>query len=232
MTVNAPAAFPENTANEQLRDTMRTRVKICGITRLQDAQSAIEQGCDALGFVFYAPSPRAVTAEQVQAMVRVLPPFVSKVGLFVNADADTVKQTIALSGIDTLQFHGDEDAAFCAQFNLPYYKAVRVKAGVNLIQCQSLFDSATALLLDTYVEHAVGGTGQRFDWSLIPSGLHKPVILAGGLDAENVAQAVMQVRPYAVDVSGGVELAKGIKSSEKMTAFMQQVSLADAHSSG
>ncbi len=207
---------------------MRTRVKICGITRLQDAETAIHLGCDALGFVFYAPSPRAVTAHQAQAIIQSLPPFVSKVGLFVNATAETVRQTIAISGVDTLQFHGDEDATFCAQFNLPYYKAVRVKAGVNLVQCEALFASATALLLDTYSEQAVGGTGQLFDWQLIPDHLHKPVILAGGLTPENVAKAVSQVGPYAVDVSGGVESAKGIKSIEKMTAFMQQVTNADA----
>lgn len=206
----------------------RTRVKICGITRAEDAATAIALGADALGFVFYAPSPRAVSAQQAQAIIQGLPPFISKVGLFVNASADEVRETIAISGIDCLQFHGDEDVAFCAQFNLPYYKAIRVKAGVNLVQCELDFASATALLLDTYSEKAVGGTGLSFDWQLIPDGLHKPLILAGGLHADNVAQAVQQVQPFAVDVSGGVEMAKGIKSAEKIAAFMQQVTQADA----
>lgn len=202
---------------------LRTRVKICGITRSIDAQDAITAGADALGFVFYPPSPRAVTANQARDIICALPPFVSKVGLFVNASVDAVKQTIAHTGIDCLQFHGDETPAFCQQFNLPYYKAIRVKPESNLLQYVSDFATATALLLDTYSEKAVGGTGQTFDWQLIPPGLNKPIVLAGGLEAENVASAIAQVRPYAVDVSGGVELQKGIKSKDKMIAFMRQV---------
>ncbi|BEV08040.1 MULTISPECIES: phosphoribosylanthranilate isomerase [unclassified Methylophilus] len=210
----------------------RTRVKICGITRLEDALAAIAAGADALGFVFYAPSPRAVSAEQARAIVAALPPFVSKVGLFVNAPADEVRQVIATTGLDCLQFHGDESAQDCAQFNLPYYKAIRVKPGVNLIQCESDFASATALLLDTYSEKAVGGTGEAFDWSLIPLQMQKPLILAGGLQVENVAQAVEQIQPYAVDISGGVEVQKGIKSPQKIAAFMRQVVQADAVHNG
>lgn len=206
----------------------RTRVKICGITRLDDAMAAVAAGADALGFVFYAASPRATTASEVYAITRQLPPFVSRVGLFVNADAAYVRETIDAAGLDCLQFHGDEQADYCAQFNLPYYKAIRVKPGSNLIQCESDFASATALLLDTWSDKAVGGTGQSFDWSLIPDDLQKPVILAGGLNPDNVAQAIAQVSPYAVDVSGGVEAHKGVKSQQKIAAFMQQVMQSDA----
>jgi phosphoribosylanthranilate isomerase len=201
----------------------RTRVKICGITRKEDAWAAIDAGADALGFVFYAPSPRAVTTEQAQAIMQTLPPYVSKVGLFVNATSDEVQRVVQATSLDCLQFHGDETADDCGKFNLPYYKAIRVKAGVNLIQCELEFASASALLLDTYSEKAVGGTGQTFDWNLIPPGLTKPLILAGGLNPENVAQALQKVHPYAVDVSGGVEAQKGMKSPDKIAAFMQQV---------
>lgn len=210
----------------------RTRVKICGITRLDDALTAISAGADALGFVFYAPSPRAVTAAQVANVTAKLPPFVSKVGLFVNAEVEEVQQVIAVAGLDCLQFHGDESADYCAQFNLPYYKAIRVKPGLNLVQCELDFASATALLLDTYSEKAVGGTGEAFDWSLIPAGLQKPIILAGGLNPDNVRQAARQVQPYALDVSGGVEAQKGIKSPQKIAAFMQQVMQCDAERNG
>lgn len=206
----------------------RTRVKICGITRPEDAWAAVAAGADALGFVFYHASPRAVQPLQVKAIVNQLPPFVSKVGLFVNAEVDAVKEAIATAGLDCLQFHGEESAEYCAQFNLPYYKAIRVKPGSNLIQCEIEFSSATALLLDAWSEQAVGGTGQTFDWSLIPIGLQKPIILAGGLDANNVAQAIASTHPYAVDVSGGVEVQKGIKSPQKIAAFMRQVMQCDA----
>lgn len=214
------------------RNMSRTRVKICGITRLEDAQAAIAAGADALGFVFYAPSPRAVSIAQVQGITAALPPFVSKVGLFVNASADDVRQVIAATGLDCLQFHGDETADYCAQFNLPYYKAIRVKPGVNLIQCELDFASAVALLLDTFSEKAVGGTGEAFDWSLIPVEMQKPLILAGGLNPQNVAEAISQVQPYAVDVSGGVEAEKGIKSPQKIAALMQQVVQCDAAHNG
>ncbi|MEZ0209840.1 MAG: phosphoribosylanthranilate isomerase [Methylophilus sp.] len=207
---------------------MRTRVKICGITRQEDAWAAIDAGADALGFVFYAPSPRAVTATQVQAIVKTLPPYISKVGLFVNASADEVNRVIDATFLDCLQFHGDEAADYCEKFNLPYYKAIRVKPDVSLVQCELDFVSASALLLDTFSEKAVGGTGQIFDWALIPAGMKKPLILAGGLHPDNITQALQQVQPYAVDVSGGVEAQKGIKSPEKIAAFMQQVTQYDA----
>jgi phosphoribosylanthranilate isomerase len=211
-----------------MRQMKRTRVKICGITRQEDAWAAIDAGADALGFVFYAPSPRAVTAAQAQAIIKSLPPYISKVGLLVNAPVAEVQQLVATTALDCLQFHGDEQADYCEKFNLPYYKAIRVKPELNLIQCELDFASASALLLDTFSEKAVGGTGQTFDWSLIPAGLQKPVILAGGLNPDNVTQALQQVQPYAVDVSGGVEAEKGIKSPQKIAAFMQLVVAHDA----
>ena len=203
---------------------LRTRVKICGITLVEDAVSAVNAGADAIGLVFYAPSPRAVTIVQAQQIVAAMPPFVSVVGLFVNAKQTEIESVLSEVRLDILQFHGDESASDCQQINLPYYKAIRVKAESNLLQYEAEFKSAKALLLDTYSEAAVGGTGQVFDWGLIPKNLSKPVILAGGLTAENVASAIRQVRPYAVDVSGGVEQNKGIKDAAKIAAFMRGVS--------
>lgn len=202
---------------------MRTRVKICGITRVEDALAAVKAGADAIGLVFYAQSPRAVTIEQAQAIVPVIPPFVSVVGLFVNASKAEIEKTLSRVHLDILQYHGDETPDDCTQINLPYYKAIRVKNDTNLLQYASEFKTAKALLLDTFSEQAYGGTGHAFDWNLIPKNLTKQLILAGGLNAENVAQAIKQVQPYAVDVSGGVELNKGIKDAEKIAAFMQAV---------
>ncbi len=203
----------------------RTRVKICGITRLEDALVAVDLGVDALGLVFYAPSPRNVTIATAADVARQIPAFVSVVGLFVNAEPSFVEEVIANVGLSLLQFHGDETPEDCERFGLPYIKAIRVKADTNLVQYARDFTSAKALLLDTYTEGVAGGTGQLFDWNLIPSALPKPVILAGGLQANNVAQAIWQVKPYAVDVSGGVEATKGIKDAQKIAAFMQQVNL-------
>ena len=205
----------------------RTRVKICGITLVEDAVSAVNAGADAIGLVFYAPSPRAVTIVQAQQIVAAMPPFVSVVGLFVNAKQTEIESVLSKVRLDILQFHGDESASDCQQINLPYYKAIRVKAESNLLQYEAEFKSAKALLLDTYSDAAVGGTGQVFDWNLIPNNLTTPVILAGGLTAENVMQAIRQVRPYAVDVSGGVEATKGIKDAVKIAAFMRGVIDAD-----
>jgi phosphoribosylanthranilate isomerase len=202
---------------------LRTRVKICGITRIEDALAAVELGADAIGLVFYAPSPRNVSIAQAKAIVAALPPFVSAVGLFVNEPLDNIKKVLAQVDLNMLQFHGDESVEDCEQINMPYYKAIRVKADTNLIQYAQIYQSAKALLLDTYSEAAVGGTGMVFDWTLIPAQMPKPVILAGGLNPNNVASAIAQVHPYAVDVSGGVELSKGIKDKDKMTAFMQSV---------
>ena len=201
----------------------RTRVKICGITCVEDALAAVDAGADAIGLVFYTPSPRYVSIEQAQQIVAVMPPFVSVVALFVNALAAEIKTVLAQVRIDIVQFHGDESPAECEQIKLPYYKAIRVKADTNLLQYAVEFKHAKALLLDTYTEAAFGGTGQVFDWRLVPKNLTKPVILAGGLAPQNVSLAIQQVRPYAVDVSGGVESAKGIKDTAKVAAFMQAV---------
>ena len=202
---------------------MRTRVKICGITRIEDALAAVNAGADAIGLVFYAASPRCVTIEQAQKIVAVIPPFVSVVGLFVNASKAEIERVLSKVRLDILQFHGDESQNDCEQIKLPYYKAIRVKSGTNLLQSAVEFGSAKALLLDTYSDAAFGGTGQVFDWGLIPKNLTKPVILAGGLTAENVGSAIKLVQPYAVDVSGGVEQSKGIKDAAKIAAFMRAV---------
>ncbi len=202
----------------------RTRVKICGITRVEDAVDAVNAGADAIGLVFYAQSPRAVTIAQAQAIVAAIPPFVSVVGLFVNAPKTQIESILSQVHLDILQYHGDETPSECIQINLPYYKAIRVKADTNLVQYAQDYHTAKALLLDTYSEAAFGGTGQTFDWNLIPKHLPKPIILAGGLSADNVGHAIQQVQPYAVDISGGVEASKGIKDVAKIAAFMQGVS--------
>jgi len=205
-----------------------TRVKICGITRLEDARVAAQYGADAIGLVFYQHSPRHVSIEQAAKLSGALPPFVSAVGLFVNANAEFVREVLARVPLDLLQFHGDETSVFCAQFGVPYLKAIRVKAGVNLLQCAADFSDAKGLLLDAHVEGVPGGTGKAFDWTLIPGKLSMPVILSGGLDAGNVAAAIKQVKPYAVDVSSGVEAGKGIKDAVKIAAFINEVKRVDS----
>ncbi len=202
---------------------MRTRVKICGITRVEDALSAVEQGADAIGLLFYTPSPRCVSVAQAAQISSALPPFVNVVALFVNPSRQEVDEVLASVKIDLLQFHGDESETECMQYGLPYLKAIRVKSDSNLIQYAQTYKSAKGLLLDAHSETAVGGTGQVFDWNLIPSQMPMPIILAGGLTPENVKQAIIQVKPYAVDVSGGVEQTKGIKDAVKIAAFMKQV---------
>ena len=207
---------------------MRTRVKICGITRIEDAICAVQSGADAIGLVFYAESPRNISLQVAQEIVDALPPFISVVGLFVNASENKIQTVLAQLRLDVLQFHGDETAGECAQFNLPYLKAIRVKPDTNLLQYCDEFNSAQALLLDAHSDAAYGGTGQTFDWRLIPQNLPTPIILAGGLNPENVGAAIRQVQPYAVDVSGGVELSKGIKDAAKIAAFMRQVNEAQS----
>ena len=202
---------------------MRTRVKICGITRVEDALAAAHNGADAIGLVFYAESPRNISLQAAQEIVAALPPFISVVGLFVNASQNKIETVLSQLRLDALQFHGDETAADCAQFNLPYLKAIRVKPDTNLLQYCLEFNSAQALLLDAHSDAAYGGTGQVFDWDLIPKNLPKPIILAGGLNAQNVGDAIKQAQPYAVDVSGGVEQSKGIKDAAKIAAFMRAV---------
>ncbi len=199
----------------------RVRIKICGITRLADALTAVTLGADALGLVFYAASPRAVTVSQAQAIVAALPPFVTPVGLFVDAPAAQVHEVLAAVPLALLQFHGEESPAYCAAFQRPYLKALRMRPTLDLHQAASAYATAQGLLLDTYVPGVKGGTGLVFDWQQIPRGVSKPLVLAGGLTADNVAEAIATVQPYAVDVSGGVEASKGVKDPAKMAAFIQ-----------
>lgn len=203
---------------------LRTRVKICGITREEDAGTAVAAGCDAIGLVFYRPSPRYVSPEKAARIVAGLPPFISVVGLFVDAEPDEILQVIQQVRLDLLQFHGNETPDACERFGMPYMKAIRVKPDTNLLQYAEQFKHAQALLLDAFIEGVPGGTGQVFDWKIIPKTLPLPVVLAGGLSPDNVGEAVRQVQPYAVDVSGGVELNKGIKDAAKIAAFMRGVS--------
>lgn len=206
---------------------MPTAVKVCGVTRAEDALSAAQAGAHAIGLVFYRPSPRYVTPEVAREIVRVLPPFVTAVGLFVDASAVEVRAAIAVAGVGLLQFHGSETPEFCRQFGVPYIKAVRVRTGTDLLQYARDYHDAKALLLDAYVEGTHGGTGQSFDWSVIPRTLPVPVVLSGGLNPQNVTGAIQQVRPWAVDVSSGVESAPGIKDAAKIAAFMSGVRNAD-----
>ncbi|MDO8927137.1 MAG: phosphoribosylanthranilate isomerase [Sideroxyarcus sp.] len=200
-----------------------TRIKICGITREQDVLAVADSGADALGLVFYEKSPRHVGTEQAAKLAGAVPPFVTVVGLFVNPSVAYVREVLAKVPLDLLQFHGEETPEFCRQFGRPYLKAIRVKAGVDLVECAARYADAQGLLLDAYVEGTQGGTGESFDWALIPRKLPLPVILSGGLHAGNVAQAIKQVRPYAVDVSSGVEASKGIKDVAKVAAFIKEV---------
>lgn len=207
----------------------RTRIKICGITRNEDLGAAVNAGADAIGFVFYPPSPRFLAAEAAGRLARQVPPFVTRVGLFVNAEPATVRETLRQVPIDLLQFHGDEDEAYCKQFGHPYLKAARVRPDStrgDLLEFARAYPSAQGLLLDAWVE-AYGGAGQSFDWSLIPENLPLPMVLSGGLHAGNVVEAVVKIRPWAVDVSSGVELSKGIKDAAKIAAFVAAVRLAD-----
>ena len=205
---------------------MRTRVKICGITRPGDALAAAEAGADAIGLVFYPQSPRYLSTERAVEIRDALPPFVQTVALFVNPDAAQVAQVIGRVKPGLLQFHGDEPPQFCAQFGMPYVKAARVKPGVDLLEYLRPFSSAAAWLLDSYVEE-YGGVGERFNWSLAPVRRDRPLILSGGLERDNVAEAVRRVRPWGVDVSTGVESAKGIKDAAKIAAFIEEVRNAD-----
>jgi phosphoribosylanthranilate isomerase len=199
---------------------MSPRVKICGITRLQDLHAACEAGADALGFVFYEKSPRHVTVERAAELVRALPPFVQSVGLFVNAGPAFVESVLHAVPLDLLQFHGDETPAECARYGRPYIKAVRVRPDTDLLKYAADFEAARGLLLDAFVPGVPGGTGERFDWNLIPASLPKLVILSGGLTPDNIAEAVQQVRPWAVDVSSGVEVSKGIKDAQRIARFI------------
>jgi len=210
----------------------RTRVKICGITRRCDLEAALDAGADAIGFVFYPPSPRCLSTGLARELARAVPPFVTRVGLFVNAEAQAVRAILAVVPLDLLQFHGEEPREYCEQFGLPYLKAARVRPNStkgDLLECAAAYSaSARGLLLDAWVE-AYGGVGQSFDWSLIPPALPLPIVLSGGLHAGNVGEAVVNLCPWAVDVSSGVEIAKGIKDAGKIAAFMAAVRTADAN---
>ncbi len=201
---------------------MKPRIKICGLTRLEDLHVAVQAGADAIGLVFYPPSPRRVDLKTAAELARAVPPFVSIVGLFVNADPAVVKEALAALPIHLLQFHGDEDESYCRQFDRPYMKAARIKPGMDLVQYAAEFPSAQAILLDAFVD-GYGGGGKVFDWTLIPPDLKKPIVLSGGLDAGNVGEAIRRVQPAAVDVSSGVEATKGIKDAEKIRAFVAAV---------
>jgi phosphoribosylanthranilate isomerase len=201
-------------------------VKICGITRAADARAAAEAGADAVGLVFYPPSPRFLSTERAVEIRDALPPFVQTVALFVNPDAAQVAQVIGRVKPAMLQFHGDETPDFCAHFGVPYVKAARVKAGVDLLEYLRPFSTAAAWLLDSFVAE-YGGVGERFDWSLAPQKLERPLILSGGLDVSNIGEAIRRLRPWGVDVSSGVESAKGVKDAAKIAAFIAEVRNAD-----
>jgi len=209
----------------------RTRIKICGITRVEDAIAAARAGVDAIGIQFYAASPRAIRIPQARAISAALPPFVSAVALFVNESADVVREVMAEVRPALLQFHGDEDEAYCRQFAMPYMKAVRVAASAtesDLLKYQSDFKSAKMLLLDTLAAGVYGGSGESFDWNVIPAELRQRIVLSGGLVPANVSAAVRAVRPWAVDVASGVEAQKGIKDHRKIEQFIEAVRNADA----
>lgn len=224
MTGQAGAvAAPTSGRSTRIRAAARTRVKICGITRPEDGAAACTAGADAIGLNFYPPSPRAVSIAQAVAIRRALPPFVTVVGLFVNAEPAAVEETMGRVRLDLLQFHGDETRAQCEQFQMPYIKAVHVSEGVDLRTLARRYASARALLLDTHDDELWGGSGRTFDWDAVPPDMELPVVLAGGLTPANVADAVRRLRPYAVDVSGGVEQSPGIKDAARITQFIDEV---------
>lgn len=206
----------------------RTRIKICGITRPEDGVVAAQAGADAIGLVFWAKSPRAVTIEQAAKICAALPPFVTTVGLFVDAEPAWVEQVLSEVSLSLLQFHGDESPADCERFRTPYLKAVRMRDGVDAVALRDQYASTRALLLDTYRPGTPGGTGAVFDWERVPPALASQIVLAGGLTADNVGAAVEQVRPWAVDTSGGVESAPGIKDPARIAAFISAVRAADS----
>jgi phosphoribosylanthranilate isomerase len=202
---------------------VRTRIKICGITRPEDARVAFESGADAIGLVFYAPSPRNIDPDAARAIIAAIPPFTTAVGLFVDPAPEYVESVLRRCSLGLLQFHGDETPEFCAGFGLPFIKAARVRANADLVQYLARYHAAQGWLLDAYHDRLYGGTGEAFDWKLIPRDLARPVILSGGLTPDNVGAAVRQVRPWAVDVSSGVETAKGVKDAAKIAAFVAGV---------
>ena len=201
----------------------RTRIKICGITNLQDAKVAIDEGVDAIGLVFCENSPRYINISRAKEIVENTTPFVNCVGLFVDAEKEYINNVLKEVALDTLQFHGQESEQACALYNKPYIKVIRMNENINLSEEAEKYFSAHALLLDTYIEGLPGGTGIVFDWDLIPKDIAKPIILAGGLNASNVKDAIKKISPYAVDVSGGVETEKGKKDPSKIKEFINEV---------
>jgi len=202
---------------------IRTRVKICGITRVDDALDVVASGADAIGLVFYGPSPRNVSLERAKEIAAAVPAFVTVVALFVDPSEEQVQQVLNHVRIDLIQFHGDEENDFCSRFQRPFIKAIRVRQASDVVASCLRFPNAVGILLDSYKPGVPGGTGETFDWSLIPTQANKPLILAGGLNADNIAGAIDDVQPFAVDVSGGVEASKGIKDPEKVKAFLNEV---------
>ena len=209
-----------------------TRIKICGITSAEDARVAVDSGADAIGLVFYPSSPRAVTASQAAAVVAAVSPFVTVVALFVDEPAESIRRILHSVPVDVLQFHGEEPAAFCEQFQRPWIKALRVQADMDLAARCTQYRGARAVLLDSWQEGVPGGTGRTFDWDLANGKLPLPVVLAGGLDQDNVGDAVARLRPAAVDVSGGVERSPGHKDAQKIKRFVAAVRSADAAVNG
>lgn len=205
---------------------MRTRVKICGITRAEDLDAVATSGADAFGLVFYPPSPRCLTAERARLIRRAAPAFLTSVALFVNATREEILRVLDAVRPDMLQFHGEETPPFCEQFGVPWIKACRVRPGVDLLEYLRPFSEAAAWLLDSHVE-GYGGAGTRFDWGLVPPGLERPLVLSGGLSRDNVREAIRALRPWAVDVSSGVEAAKGVKDPAKIAEFVTEVRNAD-----
>lgn len=210
----------------------RTRIKICGLRDAGMARLAAEAGADAVGIVFHPASPRCASLEEAAAVAGALPAFVQAVGLFVNAPADRVRETLSAVPLSLLQFHGDEEPGFCAQFGLPWLKAVRVGTGTDLLEWQRRFDRARALLLDASVPGEFGGTGASFDWSLVPREIASRIVLSGGLHPGNVGEAIRALRPWAVDVSSGVESSRGVKNAAQIVEFVRSVKDADARTAG
>lgn len=202
---------------------MRTRVKICGFTQVDDAVFAGGLGVDAIGLVFYPPSPRCVSVDRAADIARALPAFVSVVGLFVDAEPSLIREVLGRVRVDCLQFHGEESPEACRVYDKPYIKAIRMHSGILVDELELRYHDAAGLLLDAYHPGVPGGTGSSFDWGLIPQNCRLPIILAGGLTPENAEQAVRAVRPYALDVSSGVEAGKGVKDAAKMAAFIRKI---------
>lgn len=210
-----------------LSQSQRTRIKVCGLTRPEDAQAAAAAGVDAVGLVFYPASPRAVDVEQAAAICRELSPFVTPVALFVDAAEETVQRVLERVPVGLLQFHGNETPEYCVRFGRPWLKALRMRPGIDLEAEAARYRQASGILVDSYRPGIPGGTGEVFAWDRLPAGLAPRLILAGGLNPDNIGQAVAQVRPAAVDVSGGVEQSPGLKSAERIRAFVAAVRAAD-----